>query len=82
MAKNVDLRLRTDKNRNLHLIVKDDGKGFDLNRALTEKKYAQNFGLIGMEEQTKLLAGTFTVETEKGQGAKIKLKIPLKEQDE
>ncbi len=82
MAKNVDLRLRTDKNRNLHLIVKDNGKGFDLNRALTEKKYAQNFGLIGMEEQTKLLAGTFTVETEKGQGAKIKVKIPLKEQDE
>ncbi|MQY65927.1 MAG: PAS domain S-box protein, partial [Clostridia bacterium] len=47
MAKNVDLRLRTDKNRNLHLIVKDNGKGFDLNRALTEKKYTKHFGLKG-----------------------------------
>jgi len=78
-AKNVDLRLRTDKNRILRLIVKDDGKGFDLNRALTKSKYAKNFGLIGMEEQAKLLGGAFTVETEKGQGAKIKVKIPLKE---
>lgn len=79
MAKNVDLRLRTDKNRNLHLIIENDGKGFDLNRALTQSKYAKNFGLIGMKEQAKLLGGAFTVETEKGQGTKIKIKIPLEE---
>ena len=79
MAKNVDLRLRTDKNRNIHLIVKDNGKGFDLNRALTEKKYAKHFGLKGMEGQAKLFGGAFTVKTEKGQGVEIKVKIPLEE---
>ncbi|GAI08129.1 unnamed protein product, partial [marine sediment metagenome] len=68
-----------DKNRNLHLIVKDDGKGFDLNRALTQSKYAKNFGLIGMEEQAKLLGGIFTVKTEKGQGTKIEVKVPIEE---
>jgi len=78
-AKNVDLRLRTDKNRILRLIVKDDGKGFDLNRALAYSKYAKSFGLMGMEEQAKLLGGTFAVETEKGQGTKIKVKVPLEE---
>ena len=79
MAKNVDLRLKTDKNGNLCLIIKDDGKGFDLKRALTQSKYAKNFGLVGMEEQTKLLGGSFAVKTAKGQGAEIKVKIPLKE---
>ena len=79
MAKNVDLRLRTDKNRNLHLIIEDDGKGFDLKRVLAQSKYTKNFGLIGMEEQAKFLGGTFTVKTAKGQGTKIKVKVPLKE---
>lgn len=78
-AKHVDARLRTDKGGNLHLTVKDDGKGFDLKRALTEKKHTKHFGLKGMEGQAKLLGGTFIVKTAKGQGAEIKVKIPLKE---
>ena len=79
MAKNVDLRLRTDKNRNLHLIIEDDGKGFDLKKALAQSKCAKHFGLKGMEEQTKLLGGTFTVESAKRQGTKIKVKVPVEE---
>ncbi|MFB0526100.1 MAG: PAS domain S-box protein [bacterium] len=82
MAKQVGLRLRTDKNRNLHLIIEDDGKGFDLKRALNQSKYAGNFGIIGMEEQAKLLGGTFAVESVKSQGARIKIKVPLVEGDE
>jgi len=78
-AKNVDLRLRTDKNRNLHLIIEDDGKGFDLKKALAQSKYAKHFGLKGMDEQTKLLGGTFTVERTKKQGTKIKVKVPVEE---
>ena len=79
MAKNVDLRLRTDKNRNLHLIIEDDGKGFNLKRALAQNKYAKIFGLIGMKEQAKFLGGTFAIESAKGQGTKIKIKVPLEE---
>ncbi len=80
MAKKVDLRLRTDKNRNLCLVIEDDGKGFDLKRVLAHNsKCAENFGLMGMEEQAKLLGGTFTVKTEKGQGTRIKVKVPLEE---
>ena len=77
MAKNVDARLRTDKHENLHVIIKDDGKGFDLKKALNKKKYARHFGLKGMERQAKLFGGAFTVKTEKGQGVEIKVKIPL-----
>jgi len=78
-AKNVDLRLRTDENRNLRLIIEDDGEGFDLKRALTHNKCTRNFGLKGMEEQAKLLGGTFAVESAKRRGTKIKVKVPLEE---
>jgi len=79
-AKHVDLRLRTDKNGNLHLVViEDDGKGLDLEKALTRSKYAKHFGLKGMGEQAKLLGGTFMVDGAKRKGTKIKAKIPIKE---
>ncbi|NIM03031.1 sensor histidine kinase, partial [bacterium] len=47
MAKKVEARLKTDKRENLRLIIKDDGKGFDLRKALTKKKYVRHFGLKG-----------------------------------
>jgi len=79
-AKNVDLRLRTDKNWDLCLIIEDDGKGFDLKRALV-KSYSKHFGLLGMEEQAKLLGGSFAIESAKRQGTKIKVKVPLQQQN-
>ncbi|MFB0526101.1 MAG: PAS domain S-box protein [bacterium] len=79
-AKNVELSLRTHKNRNLRLIIEDDGKGFDLKRAIA-KSYSKHFGLLGMEEQARLLGGSFAVESAKRQGTKIKVKVPLERQD-
>jgi PAS domain S-box-containing protein len=76
-AKNVNVRLRTDKNRGLHLVIKDDGRGFDLGRVLIQNKSTNNFGLIGMEDEAKLLGGSFAVESAKGRGTKIKVKVPL-----
>ncbi|NIM02605.1 PAS domain S-box protein [bacterium] len=76
-AKNVNVRLRTDKNRSLHLVIKDDGRGFDAGRVLIYNKTNNNFGLIGMEDEAKLLGGSFAVESAKGKGTKIKVKVPL-----
>ena len=81
MAKKVDARLRTDKHGNLHLIIRDDGKGFELKRVSPRGKYTGNFGLIGMEEQAKLLGGAFAVESARRHGTKIKVKVPLEQQD-
>jgi PAS domain S-box-containing protein len=78
LAKQVDTRLRTDKDGHLHLIIEDDGEGFELKRAFAQNKYAKNFGLKGMEEQAKILGGTLTVESAKGRGTRIEVKIPLR----
>ncbi|MFB0526103.1 MAG: PAS domain S-box protein [bacterium] len=79
VAKNVALKLRTDKNGDLCLIIEDDGKGFDLERIFAQNKYSRRFGLMGMEEQAKLLGGTLAIESERRQGTKIKVKVPLEE---
>jgi len=78
-AKQVETRLGTDKNGNLHLIIKDDGRGFDLEKILAEGKYGKHFGLKGMEEQARLLGGTFAIESGKGEGTRIEIKVPLEE---
>jgi signal transduction histidine kinase len=74
----VDLRLRTDRRGNLHLTMQDNGKGFNVKKVLTQSKYTRQFGLKGMEEQAKLLGGTFLVRSVKGQGTRIEVKIPLR----
>jgi len=79
LAKHVDMKLRTDKEGSLRLSIEDDGKGFDLRRsAWTQRKYGTNFGLTGMEQQAKLLGGTFTIESVKRRGTRIKVKVSLR----
>ncbi len=77
MAKRVDLRLTNPPKGNFHLIIEDDGKGFDLKKALARSKHAKRFGLKAMREEAKRLGGTFAVETAKGQGTRIKVSVPL-----
>jgi len=79
MAKHLNLRLATNKNGYLYLAIEDDGKGFDLKKVLTPSESAKHFGLRGMEEQAKILRGTFTIESAKGQGTKIKVKVPIRQ---
>lgn len=78
MAKHVDLELRTNGKGNLLLIIEDDGKGFSLKKTLALTKSARHFGLKGMRERAKRLGGSFAVKTAKGQGTRIKVKVPLK----
>ncbi|MDH5174952.1 MAG: ATP-binding protein, partial [Elusimicrobiota bacterium] len=82
VAKRVNLVLRTDSKGNLHLTIEDDGKGFCLKKTLARSESAKRFGLKGMKDQAKRLGGIFTVETAKGQGTRIKVRVPLKIQNE
>ena len=56
---------------NLHLIVEDNGKGFDLTKNTT------GFGLQSMRDRTLALEGDFNIESFLGKGTKIKIEIPL-----
>ena len=63
-----------EENEKLHLIVKDEGTGFDVN-AIEVK--GTGLGLYGMRERAELVNGNLTVKSEVEKGTAIQLSIPL-----
>ncbi|TKJ15908.1 sensor histidine kinase [Bacillus subtilis] len=57
------------------LMIKDNGKGFDLKEAKEKKN--KSFGLLGMKERVDLLEGTMTIDSKIGLGTFIMIKVPL-----
>jgi two-component system CheB/CheR fusion protein len=56
----------------LHVAIKDDGHGFDLDHAK-----GRGLGLISMEERVRHLGGTFSISPKPGDGTRIDIRIPL-----
>lgn len=57
------------------LMIKDNGKGFDLKEAKEKKN--KSFGLLGMKERVDLLEGTMTIDSKIGLGTFIMIKVRL-----
>lgn len=57
---------------NVHLLVGDDGRGFDPAAA------TEGFGLMGMRERAQLLGGKLRIDTAPGQGAIVSATIPVR----
>ncbi len=70
-ASRVSLRLESLPDR-VRLTVEDDGRGFAI-----EDATASRFGLVGMRERTRLLGGTFQIESSPGAGTRITAEVPL-----
>jgi signal transduction histidine kinase len=58
--------------RDLTLIVEDDGAGFDLATVDTAR-----LGLVGMRERVALVDGSLTVESAPGVGTTLRVTVPL-----
>ena len=56
----------------LHVAIKDDGHGFDLDHAK-----GKGLGLISMEERVRHLGWTFSISLKPGDGTRIDIRIPL-----
>ena len=56
----------------LYLSIQDDGKGF-------HAKGERGMGLLGMEERVSHLGGSFAVESEPGEGAILRVVLPVPE---
>jgi signal transduction histidine kinase len=63
--------------RELELIVRDDGVGFDAAGWREYAVHTQRAGLVGMSERVQLLGGTFDVDSNPGRGTRIAAVIPL-----
>ena len=65
----VQLKSSTDQ---VQLWIEDDGQGFDTS-IIPENR----FGLVGLNERTKLLGGNFYLESHSGSGTRLQITIPL-----
>ena len=63
--------------REIKLIIEDDGSGFESGPQNLYQKTGHGLGLISMEERTKLAGGTFSIESQLWEGTTIKAVWPL-----
>jgi signal transduction histidine kinase len=55
--------------------IEDDGRGFDVDAVWANAQ--TGWGLLGIRERTQLLGGTVTIESEIGQGTRVRVQIPI-----
>jgi CheY-like chemotaxis protein len=59
----------------VHVVVKDEGKGFDTTRYQTGEK-SQGFGLFSIQQRLKHLGGRLEIDSTPGQGTRIAIVGP------
>jgi len=62
--------------RFMNMEIKDNGKSFQVERALNAKTN-KRLGLLGMRERTEMVGGRFAVESVKGTGTTIGAEVPF-----
>jgi signal transduction histidine kinase len=72
LATRVNLSLQST-DRNIRLSVSDNGAGFGKEAALSKP---MSFGLAGMRERARLLAGDLSIRSAPGKGVKVVLTLP------
>jgi two-component system NarL family sensor kinase len=70
-AERVNVRLVATPEQ-VRLVVEDAGRGFDASK-VSEGRY----GLIGMNERTRMLGGRLEVGSEAGKGTRVEVTVPL-----
>ena len=73
-AKNIEISLSTTNTGALELIIKDDGKGMNID----DVDQSNHFGLLGMRERVQSFKGSFNVDSKLGDkhGTTIYINIP------
>lgn len=61
------------------IIVEDQGCGFVIDSLTTEEDKAECYGVMGMKERVKLLKGQFSLQSQPGNGTKLRIMIPIGE---
>ena len=60
-----------------HLIVEDDGRGFDVQKTLASPDRSQRLGVRGMRERVSRLGGSLEIESSPGSGTTLFARIPF-----
>ena len=74
-ADRVDVSLRQAENR-IELVIKDNGKGFDMAREQSMDLHKRGLGLENIKERTIIFGGLLEIHTAPGRGASIRVSWP------
>jgi signal transduction histidine kinase len=69
----VELEILPDQAR---LTVEDNGRGFEIDKALLNKR-KKGWGLVGIQERVLLLGGRYAVDSKLGRGTRVQVSVPL-----
>lgn len=61
----------------LRLIIRDDGRGFELPAAREAFARQGHFGLLGLRERADLISADMRIETSPGQGTLVEVSLPI-----
>ncbi len=61
----------------LHLVVEDEGRGFEVDRAIEESTEEGGFGLLSIQERIAALGGSMEIDSRPGEGTRVELRLPL-----
>ncbi|MEE9400030.1 MAG: GAF domain-containing protein [Dehalococcoidales bacterium] len=76
-AKNAIISLHFKK-KVIRVRVRDDGRGFNVEEAISSKDRPRGLGLLGMKERVELINGTLNIRSRpEGSGTEINIEIPL-----
>jgi len=76
-ARNVNISL-VFKRGVIQVSIKDDGRGFDVNEAISSRERPRGLGLLGMKERVSIVGGTIDIGSHPGGGGtEILIEIPL-----
>jgi signal transduction histidine kinase len=79
-AKNVNISLRFKK-RSIRVHIRDDGRGFDVEEAISSKDRPRGLGLLGMKERAELMHGTWSMRSHPDGGTEIDIEIPINNEE-
>ncbi len=68
------------KEGNVLLLVKDNGRGFDVAKVLNRKSLESGMGLTAMAERVRTLGGAIKINSEIGRGTEILVTVPIFQQ--
>ena len=75
-ARRVDVELRAADGA-LEVVIRDDGKGFDVPDARARARAGASLGVLSMEERASLVGGELEIESAPGRGTTIRARFPL-----
>jgi signal transduction histidine kinase len=71
----VSIQLRQGQ-ESLDLNILDDGRGFDVERALQRAVGGGSLGLLGMQERVQFAGGEMDIQSAPGHGTEIRVSLP------